>query len=258
MNRFFAIILASVAILSACGSTKEIVETKPKEYIPVEKKQVLTKTFNEGLRTLRAEGEIEFKMPALNNSADFELRIAGNDSLAMTIYGPMGITVAKLYATPSHFIFLNSFNGELYEGTPSEENFSKIANIPLSFADFISILSSRLVNKPSEYTLEKSNQDSYQFVYIGKNYRDEAYIAADYSTIFGVWRYAKDKSKLFEAKYEKNFQQNGISISKKIGLTFPTMNGSINIEYDKIEANVTFDKPFAFKIPKSVQRTNLD
>ncbi len=258
MNKYISVLMVGIALISACSSTKEAVESKPKEFIPVIKKETLTKDFNEGLRTLRTEGEIEFNMPGLNNSADFELKIAGRDSLAMTIYGPMGITVAKLYATATKFQFLNSFSGELYEGTPSEENFSKIANIPLCFEDFISLLSMRLVRNKSEYTLEKSNKDSYQYVYIGKNYRDEVYIAADYSAIFGIWRYGRDNTKLYEAKYENNFQQSGINISKRIILKFPTINGSINIEYDKVEANVTFDKPFAFKIPKSVERTNLD
>lgn len=260
MIKISALMVAT--LLYACSSTKEPEKKEPpKKYEKAQEKVVLTKTFNKGLYSIDSDGEIEFAMPALSNSADFKLRIAGRDSLSMTIHGPLGITVAKLFATPTKFQFLNSFNGELFEGTPSEENFRKIANIPLCYTDLICILTSQLANSADKYTLIKTADDMKQYSYGTKEYTDVVYLPADFGHIHYLSRFSKVKTpaeKVYEVYYKDFTKIGSFVFGKKINMKFPTMDGKIDIEFDKIETNVKFEKPFRFKISDGVKRYNMD
>lgn len=255
----------------SCGSSQKAAksvsknQTEKKEerkpFVEAAKKTVLSTSFNSGLKSFMASGDVSVDMPEMSNSADFDLIVAGNDSLSMVIHGPLGITVAKLYATPSHFIFLNSFSGELYEGTPSRENFRKIANVPLEFQDFLSVLTSRLTYSADKYVLNSGNSEKVQYVYSGKGFTDVAYFPADLSHLHYYARYDQSDStkndKVFEIFYSDILKVGDYSFAKNLKLNFPALDGHVEIKYDKVQVNAALDKPFGFKVSKKLKVYNL-
>ena len=262
---FLCIIFAMSLV--ACSSSKKATqdqskqteERKPLEQ--VEKKVCLKSDCNIGLKTFKASGDIDFKMPDLSNSASFNLLVASDDSLQMIIRGPLGITVAKLYATKTKFQFLNSFSGELYQGTPSRKNFEQIANIPVEFRDLLCILTSRLSFSHDKYILNTSNDEKQQYVYSGKGFTDVAYFPADLSYLHYYARYNKEKDKSeksFEIFYSNITNIGKYSFAKTIKMNFPALNGNVEIKYDKIQVNTEINEPFSFKLSKKLKVYDLD
>ncbi len=264
MQKFLYIIFISlVLVIVSCSSTKQSekpkTETKIEKVKPLESKIPVLKDFNSSIKNLIIEGEIDIDSPQLDNSADFELTICGSDSLSMIISGPLGITVAKLFATKNQFIFINSFSGELYKGKPTKENFEKVANIPLSFNDLINILQSKLLYHVKQYKYIKLYEDNYVFMINNNEIFDEILINQELNKILYLKRFNSTKE-LFNCSYGDfiNINNNNNFIAKTITINAPNSNIKLKIKYDKVQANVTIDKPISFKIPNKIKTFILD
>jgi hypothetical protein len=250
-------LLVSLIIFAACSTDKQVIKEKPKEMKQETVVKKLPAHINAYLKNVNAEGEIKFDMPSLDHTVDFELKIAANDSLYMLLSGPLGITVAKLYAEPRKFIFLNSFNGELFEGVPSMENFKTIANIPLEYKDFVAALKSKLPFEPSNYVLDRANDKQAVYYYRAKDFTDEIYTSIDNTKLYYYTRYGLNNSVIYKVIYENIQNISGANFAKKITIKFPSVNGVITIEYDKVQLNTSFKEPFTFKIPKNVKKQKV-
>ena len=149
---FFLIIISSCATTSNKEKNIKIIENTQK-IITVKDSTVSDNfTLNNNLTVniddtkfsdeanVRIKASINFKFPELSNSANAVIEMAKRDSILVTITGPFGISVGRLYANPNEFIMNNNLQNITFTGNPTEKNIMQIANIPLSFNDLMSIL----------------------------------------------------------------------------------------------------------------------
>ena len=259
MKKLFFVFLVSIILIS-CSTTKQV-EDKPKSDVQIKQEPVITpilKDFNISIKNMIIEGEIDIDSPQLDNSADFEMTICGSDSLSMIISGPLGITVAKLFATKDQFVFINSFSGELYKGKPTKENFEKIAHIPLSFIDLINILQSKLLYNVNQYKYYKLYDNNYIYITNNVNINDEIIINQEFNKILYLKRYDTNKTEYFDCTYGDFIATNNGSIAKKIAINAPSANTKLKITYNKVQTNVTISKAISFKIPDKIKTYILD
>jgi len=262
MQKLLYIVFISFVFI-ACSSTKELekpkVQTVSQPLKPLEPKNIpALKDFNSSIKNLKIEGEIDIDSPQLDNSADFEMTICGTDSLSMIISGPLGITVAKLFATKSQFVFINSFNGELYKGKPTKENFEKVANIPLSFNDLINLLQSKLLYNVNQYKYMKIYDNNYVFMIDNNKIYDEIITNQELNKMLYLKRYNSSQLEYFNCSYADFININNNFLAKKITINAPNSNIKLKIQFDKVQSNVTIDKPISFKIPEKIKTFILD
>jgi hypothetical protein len=252
----FSITLVTVLlfVLSSCSTVnnKESIKINKFEY-----KTSVLKSFNPGIKTISIKGQLTADFQNEHQSASFKILMASEDSISLTISGPFGITVAKLFSTPEKFIFLNVFGNEVYSGTPNEENLSRVINIPLSYKEFLHLIRSETPNQADNYTSQAG--DVLLFRNVKPTYFSELVnIRESDSLLSGYKRINKDGSEILTVDYTSYRKYDDYSLARNIIMKFPGINSKIVLDIDEIKVNEKFEKPFSFQIPKDSKVITID
>lgn len=214
---------------------------------------------NDGLKNLSLEGNIQVAFPEMNNTVLFSLEAAGIDSMLLTLSGPFGITVGKLYCEKDYFMFYNVLENSLYEGTPTSSNLSEMVNLPLSYSDLVLLLRCEVPGNPDYFRIDenygkdgfvllqnKSMKDYYEYVQL-----DEEKLIRQYQ------RKTSNGSIVLNVLYKKYEKFDKANVAERMEFEFPSVNGRISIQNTSIKVN-NETGPLKFSVPGSVSRRNLD
>ena len=243
----YLVLFFSFVLIISCSSTKQAGQLKINPF-----------SNRENLKNITLTGTIQTNLPDMNQSAEFSLSIADDDSASISIYGPLGMMIGKLYATPGYFIFLNVFTAEALEGKPTMSNLKAAINIPLEYSDFIRILTAAPAQDPASYILQPGRKDEKE-LYKSKqaNFADFALINTSNGNIEQYQRKTADDKIIFTSVYEDYNKEQNHNLPKKIILQFPELKGSVVLEISKYDINPDFSKPFRFNIPSTVKRIKM-
>jgi hypothetical protein len=198
----------------------------------------------------------------LNNqviSADCSIKIAGIDSISITLFGPLGITAGKLYAREDYFVYYNVLTNEVFEGNPTSENLNRMIMIPLSYIDLIKSLRHEVVGESNDF---KHVSDAGSSVILFKNiasgnYADFALFDDSNKCITRYQRKSLDGKVIYNIVYSDFSDFSGHILPKKDVFTFSSSEGGINLEISKIEINKPFETGFILKIPSGIKRNKI-
>lgn len=205
---------------------------------------------------MTAKGELSAAFYGQNQSASFKMQIARTDSLAMTVSGPLGITLGKLYAKPHFFAFYNVFMNEAYTGTPTEENLRSALSLPVAYADFVRLMRAETPFAPDKYIRFVQSELVY-FKYKDSTFQDVVFLNTD-STISSYHRRAPDGNTQMSVFFLDYQYTNGKMFPHRIAISFPPISSEVKIEFDDVKFNEYFEKPFSFGIPSSVKTRSID
>ncbi len=256
INAFLGFLSILFAVSCSSVKTPDVKKTEPIIEEKLENIPIMTEVHS-NIKNMYIEGDIEFDLPQMSNSASFELTIAGEDSLGLLIKGPFGIKAGRLFVTKDIFYFINYISGDFYKGKPSKENFLKAAYIPLSYIELVNILKNKPIYQVNTYKYYKNYNSN--IIYLNKlsSETDEVIYNKDNNRFLFTKRYDNINKELYSVSYS-NFEALGNQFPKRIDIDLKQLNGKITLEYDEVKANVTIDKPLSFKIPSNANVFNLD
>lgn len=192
-----------------------------------------------------------------SQSAQLSINIASVDSMQLTISALFGIPVGSFYADKDYFSIYNIINNTLYEGTPSEENIRNTINIPISYNDLISTLKSTIPYPFIDYQ-EENNSNQKLFRYNrNSEFIDFALFSEDF-TLTQYQRKTRDGKIVLDIVFNNYIEVGNCRLAQTIVMDFPQSKMTANLNFDKIEAVSSFDKPFSIILPNSVNRINMD
>lgn len=251
LHLIFAFIL-SFAFLISCSSARKIKYEGEIKSLPV---------LNKNLSNISIKGIIGFTYNGKNQSTDCKLLLAKTDSLSLTIIGPFGMTLARLYAKPDYFLFYNAYNNDALEGSPNPSQLSKVFFIPIDYSDFVTLSRYDIIGNPDDYKILTSFKDD-NFV-IFKNSKNTDYneyylVAKDDYTIRQYQRKNREDILLFSASYQDIQFKEGYYFPEKIEFSFPTMQAGLTIECNKVIFNENYDKPFSINLPSDIIKRRLE
>ena len=249
--KFYKILFIVLVLVlpSACTTVKEIKKVDFVSEIP---------TRNILLKSLAVKASIEMDSPEGSNSATARVNIAGMDSLQIKISGPFGISVAQMYADPEKFVFYNIFQNEVLEGSSSALNFQKALSIPLSYSDFVRLLRAEIPSENANYTRSATSTRNLFSNNSNPNYSEIVTVSPDGITISRYQREISDGVTIVDVLYNNYINYNGIYLPSQTIFRFPEAETKVVINVRGYDINKKIDKPFSFKIPKSIQRYKLD
>lgn len=212
-----------------------------------------------GLNSIEYKGTIRTNMQDMQQSIDFKMQIAAYDSAALSIFGPLGMTIGKLYSTPSHFVFLNTFMSEAFEGRPTPENLKQVIFLPVSFSDLVSLFRSEPMQDVKTYLNDESYSKAGRTLYKSKQekFTDFALVNSSGEILEQQRKNSNDKLAFTVVSDVYSVTEN-FNLARKIFIKFPLINGSATIEITDIKINPRFDKPFSFNLPSGVKKYVLD
>lgn len=248
MKKILSIILF-VFILLSCSSTKK----------PQEKLEETTKLpfYNDSLKTLQIEGTLDIAMQDMDQNVSLEIKVKEQSEIAMNIFGPFGIEVAKIHSDAEKLTFFNVFQGIVLQGKPSSQNLKKVANIYLTFNELISITRCEIpaLNK--------------MFKFVSEEKEVKKFISSDNSSIietvyvdkFGLLKkYEKSnihKIKILEVSFDDYKSVNNFKLAHQISINFPLMKGILKIDIDNYKLNQKLED-LKLKIPSSIKIKEID
>ncbi|HOQ49012.1 MAG TPA: DUF4292 domain-containing protein [Candidatus Kapabacteria bacterium] len=237
-------ILLLITLLAGCKSVKLDEKQETEHIFHLQRKNI-------DYINIKADFKVEF--PDFNQSFSSDINIAGYDSLNMTIYGPFGITVGRLYADKKEFVFYNVFENSVIQGNSYAKSFEKALKINLSLPDLISVLVNEVMGNAEEYKKYEERKES--VVYAKRT---------DYSIDFieyshqknGILRYQrKDEAneKIFDVLCEDFETTKSGVFAKVINIQIPEHKGQMKISFDKIVVSPNKIEQFRFKVPGSAK-----
>lgn len=213
------------------------------------------------LKNIILSGNISSVISGQSVSAYCKMILVGTDSASMTLYGPMGMLVARLYAKPDYFVFYNTITSEGFEGKPTKENLQKILNVPLNFIEFARLVRNEMTDNPENFLQLSNKLENDKIVYkntANKDYAEFCLFSADLKSLEQYQRKGKDGSMLLNFIYQNFETVLNYSLPRKFIFKFPLMDGSVVFEADNVEINQIIDKPFNISVPKSYRKYTLD
>ena len=219
------------------------------------------------------KASISFKFPDISNSVTAVIEMAKRDSILITITGPFGISVGKLYANPNEFIMNNNLQSITFVGTPTEKNIMLITNIPLSFNDLVSIFRTTTPQNANNYVYnsELSNNELSLFqltefadVITSDGVTSEAELYQEliyinlHNDIVRMERQDISGQTIIVANFTEHYTVGQYRFAKNLSLNFPTLNGNVEVKISDISITTQPTTPMRFQKPKSYREFRFD
>jgi len=193
-------------------------------------------------------------------------KLCSSDSMCITIHGPFGIFVGKLFATQTNFLFYDAFNNRAVTGTPSADNIAKTLRIPLSGEDFVHLMRGEAPTGVNDlisngFTLSSDKLiDSNNVLFV----RRSELFGAEY-IIFSlkenvILQFQKKSSEgkiLLNVKYTNFININEITLAQTIDIQSPENGASAQMTLSGIKINRAIPL-LRFSLPKGLQTIYLD
>ena len=254
-KKYAFLLLLLLALITSCA-------TVPKK----EKDTVSTATASKNLTVIddtrfsndaniRMRASISFKFPDMSNSASAVIEMAKKDSILITISGPLGISVGKLYANPNEFIMNNNLQSTTFTGIPTEKNIMQIASIPLSFNDLMSIFRTSTPQNADKYIYH--NELSLFQLAESELYEELIWTNLN-NDISRIERKNTSGQTVIIASFTEHHTTEKYRFAQKINLNFPTMNGTVEIKISDISILQQPTNPMRFTKPKSYREHRFE
>ncbi|HYF02879.1 MAG TPA: DUF4292 domain-containing protein, partial [Patescibacteria group bacterium] len=129
------------AFMASCAGTQTQQQAKPQTPATnVEMKELPMPKHRTDIYSLDMATQLTASISGSTNSANANIIIGGRDSLSMTVRGPLGIVIGKLYSNPQYFLFYNALGNEVLEGAPRAESIAKATQMALSYNDIMYLM----------------------------------------------------------------------------------------------------------------------
>ena len=249
--RLFILLL----LITSCATVKQ------NENITVrEKLTVLDNSRFSDETNIRIRANISFKFPDASNSANAIIEMAKRDSIFITISGPFGISVGKLYANPNEFIMNNNLQNTTFIGIPTENNIMQIANIPLSFNDLMSILRTTSPQNSDKYFY---NSDLSVFELSKSPFtKNELYRESIFTNLNNDISRIERKNLFGQTEivaiFSEHYSVGKHRFAKKINLNFPLLNGNVEIKISDISILSQPTTPMRFAKPRTFREFRFE
>jgi hypothetical protein len=212
------------------------------------------------IKTINYSANLTASFPDVNQVVATKIKVSGVDSISLSLIGPLGINLGKLFSKPDYFIFYNTFENNVFEGNPNAENLKRVMNIPLSFFDFSRLIRCETPGNPADFKMDKSDADNSRLIF--KNTSNSSYIeyavisSIDY-TLIQYQRKLSDGSLILNTYYSDFENHDGVYLPNKVVFDFPDLKGNLKIDFDKIDINSNTNGSYSFEVPKGIRRFKL-
>lgn len=188
---------------------------------------------NNSINSLEMKSKLTAQFGEDINSVNSKIYISGADSVTMSLIGPFGVALGKLYADKNYFQFYNIFESTVIEGVPNEENFRKAVSLNVSFSDFVQIARCVPPGNLAEYKLFSTDSVKMEALYR----RQPSDSTAEYvllslrdGNILQFQRKSQSGAIIINAFFRDYVDINGFFLAGKIVMDFPEANASLTIE----------------------------
>jgi hypothetical protein len=249
MKKYYLIVLISlISVLISCSTVNK---TKDSSKTEVKAKATSVKKEPKFLKYISLMASIEYFSSGTVNQFNTSIN-QNNDTLGLKVLGPFNVSVAELFSTKEKFFLLDKWNGVLYKGKPSKENFKKALQISISYEDIIGLIRCNPYGDITRFAKDAKVNDTLEtFVFADATAKDSLWFTKKNNTIS---RY-KHKSTNSAESYSVIYTY-GESNEYPDKIVFTSGNNKLILNIDKFSLEKFTVK--SFKIPEKAKVVDLD
>jgi len=205
--------------------------------------------------TLKARGSISIESRDFSNSGNFNVDLKHPDSLLVRLRGPFGLNVGTVFLSQNDFVFYNSMSNEAVVGAPETDILRSFLRMDIGVDDIMNLFlgSSRALfnetRRPDEFTVDG---DQYLLVFRSRDSVRRYWIDPYYKVISRVVQSNADDRPVFEERYDRFTETDGMIIARTIRVIQHQERASFSISYSRIDLN-TDDLTFSYSIPSNAR-----
>jgi len=229
--------IASVLILTSCAPTKEI--HRPPASRSAQEVIAAVNAHQAMVTTFEAKGSISVESPRFINSGSFELWLKRPDSVRVDVEGPFGIRVASALFAHNRYVFYNSFNNEVIDGTFEKRNSPMFMNIRIDPADVVDTFCGTRKFLPEETAPDSFSigEDSYMLLFHHRNAKTRYSVDGETLRITRIEHIDSTGAVGSEEKFEFEVRDDGTTNPQSIELKQDPLQSSVLLYYDRVKIN---------------------
>ncbi len=134
-----SIILMSLIILTSCTSPKKVILP---DLTAVTYRDLLqyNSDWQESIKNLYGSARITLDTQQYSGNFSAEVALSGNDSLLISVTGPLGIRIGKVFISKNRFIFYNQVMNQFYTGKKEDFEGRNFLQFPIEISNLRSLL----------------------------------------------------------------------------------------------------------------------
>jgi hypothetical protein len=221
----------------------------------------ITRERRESLRNVNIEAEMSVTLQGTTNAAQCDFTLCGSDSLSMTVTGPFGVILARLFATNTYFLFLDAFQNRAIEGIPSSANLARTAQLPLSFQDLTALLRAEPPGNPQDFIAKDDYSDTNSVLYrrlTAEGGAEFVLVSRRNNQITQYQRKSADGSTDLSLVYSDYQEYNSIMVPRKVALKAPRNEMQMLVTAQSVRVNQPAPQAMRFSLPRSLKPLRID
>lgn len=210
------------------------------------------------LNNLSLSGKISSLVDGRSYNFSYNMILGHKDSIEIDVIGPFGLSLGKLFADNSNFIFLNTFESKVFKGSSTPENFRRAFNLMFSVKEFLAVIKNTLPYPTSEYIFINENSDGQIFSRVTSTGDFADFVVLSNSGLSRFQRKEKGNVLTMDAQMEDFTNIDSYVFPKKVNWSFPTANTSMKMTIDKLNINPSGVFPKHFSYGRDMTVIDLD
>ncbi len=214
-------------------------------------------SWQQAITTLQGNARITVDSPQYSGNFAADILMNGRDSLLISVKGPLGVPVGKVFLAKNRFIFYNQLMNQFITGLRKDFDNTNFLQFPVAIKELENVFLARdqfeILKKTSYevrdrlYYLEADNAHLHYHIWFDPQYM----------LIRKIEYWDKDRL-LFYKTYDQYTKFNGIYFPRAINFVRPDESQGLSIYFTDLLLNEKLDsKKFEIKISDTAKQINL-
>lgn len=255
MNKYIFLFLSFFFISQSCSTLKKTVKPDLKK---ISYKTLLQQhsEWQESIRSL--SGDLRITLDTQQYSGNFNASILVNapDSMLVTVTGPFGLNLGKVFVSRKRFIFYNQIMDQFMKGAKQDFKGRNFLQFPVEIGDLKNIFMAQDQFEVLEKKLYETRENKYYLEAANGKYDYNIWFGAEHLMINRI-EYLTDGEIEYVKEYNNWRKVNGIYFPHLVNFVRPDEKQGFSIIITKLEINKSID-PAAYKIKVPDSATQID
>lgn len=208
------------------------------------------------VRTLDVRGSLSVTGTQTMSGVPFSATIAGADSMRVTMNGPLGIIMARLYATPTTFVMVNYLQQQGITGSPASEQLQRDLPVPIAMTDLMALMRGALPGDVARFRPGAPRSDGQRLWQSSSDQGTEfALVDTARAVLTQYQRKSPSGSLLLNVSYGDIRTVDGVAVAHSVGVLVNDRKESITFTMQDIRVNGPVDVPLSVDIPAGFKTT---
>ena len=208
------------------------------------------------VRTLEVRGTMSVTGTQTMSGVPFSATIAGADSMRVTMNGPLGIVMARLYATPTAFVMVNYLQQQSITGSPASEQLQRDLPVPIAMTDLMALMRGALPGDISRFRPGPARSDGQRLWQASSDEGTEfALVDTARSVLTQYQRKSPSGSMLLNVSYADIRAVDGVEVAHTVGVLVNDRKESITVTMQDIRVNAPVQDRLSVDVPAGFKTT---